>query len=75
MIKYQVFEGRTGEYIGEVDSLHELRLGDGIAGDGDRVFRISSMTQTGPSGERLRRIEVIETVDTAWAARLDEPTG
>jgi hypothetical protein len=52
-----------------------LRLGDGVAGDDGRVFRISSMTQTGPAGNRLRRIEVIETVDTAWTARLDRPTG
>ena len=75
MSKYQVFEALTGKYLGEVDSPHELRLGDGIAGEDDRVFRISSMTQTGPAGERLRRVEVIETVDTAWAARLDQPTG
>ena len=75
MSKYQVFEALTGEYLGEVDSLHELRLGDGIADDDGRVFRISSMTQTGPVGERLGRIEVIETVDTAWAARFDRPAG
>jgi hypothetical protein len=75
MCKYEVFEALTGEYLGEVDSLLELRLGDGIAGDDGRVFRISSMTQTGPAGNRLRRIEVIETVDTAWTARLDRPTG
>jgi hypothetical protein len=75
MSKYKVFQAFTGEYLGEVDSLHELRLGDGIAGDDDQVFRISSMTQTGPAGSRLRRIEVIETVETAWAARLDRPAG
>jgi hypothetical protein len=75
MSKYQVFEALTGEYLGEVDSLHELRLRDGIADDDGRVFRISSMTHTGPAGERMRRIEVIETVDTAWAARFDRPAG
>jgi hypothetical protein len=75
MSKYQTFEAVTGEYLGEVDSLSELRLGDGIADDDGRVFRISSITQTGPPGERLRRIEVIETVDNAWAARLNRPTG
>jgi hypothetical protein len=75
MSKYEVFEALTGEYLGEIDSLHELRLGDGIADEDGRVFRISSMTQTGPTGERVRRIEVIETVDTTWAARLDRPTG
>ena len=75
MSKYQVFEALTGEYLGEVDSLYGLRLGDGIADDDGRVFRISSITQTGAAGERLRRIEVIETADTAWAARFDRPTG
>jgi hypothetical protein len=75
MSKYEVFEALTGEYLGEVDSLQELRLGDGIADDAGRVFRISSMTQTGPAGNRLRRIEVIETVDVGWAARLDRPAG
>jgi hypothetical protein len=75
MSKYQVFEALTGGYLGEVNSLHELRLGDGIADDDGRVFRISSMTQIGPVGERLRMIEVIETVDTAWAARFDRPAG
>ena len=72
MSNYEVFEALTGEYLGEVDC-HELRLGDGIADDAGRVFRISSMMQTGPAGKRLRRIEVIEAVDTAWAARLDRP--
>ena len=75
MSNYEVFEALTGESLGEVDSLHELRLGDGIADDAGRVFRISSMMQTGPAGKRLRRIEVIEAVDTAWAARLDRPAG
>jgi hypothetical protein len=75
MSKYEVFEALTGEYLGEVNSLQELRLGDGIADDVGRVFRISSMTQTGPAGNRLRRIEVIETVDVGWAARLDRPAG
>jgi hypothetical protein len=75
MSKYEVFEALTGEYLGEVDSLHELRLGDGIAGEDGRVFRISSMMQTGPAGKRLRRIEAIETLDTAWAARFDRPAG
>jgi hypothetical protein len=75
MSKYEVFEALTGEYLGEVDSLQELRLGDGIADDVGRVFRISSMTQTGPAGNRLRRIEAIETVDVGWAARLDRPVG
>jgi hypothetical protein len=75
MIKYEVFQALTGEYLGEVDSLLELRLGDGIADADGQVFCISSMTQTGPAGERLRRIEVIETVDTAWAARFDRPAG
>jgi hypothetical protein len=75
MSKYEVFRALAGEYLGEVDSPHELRLGDGIADDDGRVFRVSSMTQTGPAGERLRRIEVIETVDTAWAARFDRPAG
>ena len=75
MSNYQVFEAFTGEYLCEVDSLHELRLGDGITDDDGRVFRISSIRQTGPAGERLRRIEVIKTVDTAWAARFDRATG
>jgi hypothetical protein len=75
MSKYEVFTALTGEYLGEVDSLHELRLGDAIADDDGRAFRISSMTQTGPAGKRLRRIEVIETVDTAWVARFDRPAG
>ena len=75
MSKYRIFGALTGEYLGEVDSPYELRLGDGIADDDGRVFRISSITQTGPPGERLRRIEVIETVDTTWAARFDRPTG
>jgi hypothetical protein len=75
MIKYEVFEALTGEYRGEVESLHELRLGDGIADDDGRVFRISSLTQTGPAEKRLRRIEVIETIEAAWVARLDRPAG
>jgi hypothetical protein len=75
MSKREVFEALTGEYLGEVDSLQELRLGDEIADDVGRVFRISSTTQTGPAGNRLRRIEVIETVDVGWAARLDRPAG
>jgi hypothetical protein len=75
MSKYKVFEALTGEYLGEVDTLHELRLGDGIAADDGRVFRISSMTRTGPAGERLRRVEAIEAVDADWTARLDRPAG
>ncbi len=75
MSKYEIFRALTGEYLGEVDYPQELRLGDKIAGDDGRVFRISSMTQTGPARERLRRIEVIETVDTAWVARFDRPAG
>jgi hypothetical protein len=65
MSTYEVFEALTGEYLGEVDSLQELRLGDGIADDLGRVFRISSMTQTGPARSRLHRVEVIETVELA----------
>jgi hypothetical protein len=75
MSKCEVFEALTGKYLGEVDSLLELNLGDGIsAGDG-RVFRISSMVQTGPAGKRVRRIEVIETDNSSWIARLDQPAG
>ncbi len=75
MSKYQVFEALTGEYLGEVDSLHELHVGDGIAADDGRVFRISSMTQTVPAGKRVQRIEAIETVNMPWIARLDRPAG
>ena len=75
MSKYEVFEALTGEYLGEVDSLQELRLGDGIADDAGRVFRISSMIQTGPARSRLHRIEAIESVEVGWVARLARPVG
>ena len=43
VVRGQRFEALTGEYLGEVDSLHELRLGEGV-GDAGRC-RLSGLAE------------------------------
>jgi hypothetical protein len=73
MFKYQVVDAVTGDFLGEIDSHHELGLDEGIAHHDGRVFRICTITSIGATGNRLRLLEVIETVDSEWPARLDRP--
>jgi hypothetical protein len=61
---HKVFEAETGNYLGDVVSPYELHLGDGIADHDGRVFRVRSLKHTRAGASRLRRLEVVETVDT-----------
>jgi hypothetical protein len=70
---HKVFEAETGNYLGDVDSPYELHLGDGIADHDGPVFSVRSLKHTGAGASRLRRLEVVETVGTPWAVRLQRP--
>ena len=70
---HKAFEAETGNYLGDVDSPYELHLGDGIAHHDGRVFRVRSLRHVGAGANRLRRLEVVETVDTTWSVRLQRP--
>jgi hypothetical protein len=71
MYRHEVFEAMSGDYLGEFDLDREILVGEGLANTDGRVFRVVSMSVSGPSGNCLRRVEVAETVDTAWVARLE----
>jgi hypothetical protein len=72
MYTHDVFDAVTGNYLGELDLEREMQIGEGIA-SGDGLFRVLSMSIAGPAANFLRMLEVVESNDAAYVARLEGP--